>query len=530
MPLALILIALAAAVLASTAIIGDPTVAGGLLLVWPGLAMGLAILLGGRWALAGFDTLTAPLKGWRGRALAIVVAVTFVALLVVAGVVLDGFPNSGDEYAYVLQAQTYALGRLWAPAPPFPEFFALIRFVAKNGMWISSYQPGWSLLMAPAALAGLPLWLVDPLVGAGMVWAFFVLARDYLELRSAWIATLALVVSAFFLFNFGSFFGHGAAALAGVLFALCGTRYLREGGVRMALLAGAFLGYLGFIRAFNGAVFAAPFVVALVLTPQRRSGLLWFILGGAPFLAALLAYNWAVTGHPLLMVQQWINVQGEPVGLPSAASMGETLRRFIRLYLWTSPVFPLGWLAAFGWLAWRRRLDFVDWIFPATVIGFAFYAGSGSNQYGPRYYFEGWPFAVLTVARALEPLLVEGPRGRAAPWLAAATLAHFVFQLAFLPPRIELEHRVVSEREDIFHKVAAAGLRNAVVIVASSTGQYRRMLDADLVRNGLKVEDASVVYALDPTLTDPKLRALFRHRQFLVYRDGALTPAPAAAQ
>ena len=517
----------AVAVMVMTAVARGPSTSEWSLLLWPGLATAVAIWLGHQGAEPLFDRLAAPLGRWDRRVAWALAGGVLVFTLVMAVVVLGRFPNSGDEYAYVLQAQTYAQGRLWVDAPSPPAFFALERFVAKNGIWVSSYQPGWALLLAPAALLHLPLWIVNPVLASGMLLAFHVLARRLLSERGAWIATLAMATSSFFLFNFASYFSHGAAALAGVLFAICADRYLREGRAVLALLAGLCLGYLGFIRAFNAALFALPFVVALLMTPRRRIGLVWFGLAGAPLLALLLAYNWAVTGNPLLLVQDWVNANGgEPIGAPGLKSLTETFRRLARLYLWTSPVMLFGWAGAAGWLAWTRRLHFVDWIFPVTLLGFVFYGGDGGNQYGPRYLFEAWPFAILTVVRAIEPVLFAERRGRAAGWIAAAVLAHFSFQIAYLVPRLALEHEVVAERQDLYAKVAAAGLRDAVVIVVGRSGVIRPMEDFDLVRNGLKVGTEPVVYALDPSQRDPALRALFPDRQFFVYRDGTLRPAP----
>ena len=52
------------------------------------------------------------------------------------------------------------------------------------------------------------------------------------------------------------------------------------------------------------------------------------------------------------------------------------------------------------------------------------------------------------------------------------------------------------------------------------------MWDYDLTRNGLKVGAEPVVYALDPSLRDPRLRALFPDRRFYLYRGGQLTALP----
>jgi hypothetical protein len=463
--------------------------------------------------------------GRRRGAVFVVMAATLAALLLIARFALDRFPNSGDEYAYILQAQTYAGGRLWAPAPPLPEYFRLERYFAKDGIWISPYQPGWALVLAPFAAVGFPLWAVAPLLGALTVPIYFRLAERLVGRRAAWIALLALVCAPFFLLNFASYFSHGPAALAGVGFALFGVRYLQTGRWSDALIAGACVGYLGFIRAFNAVFFVLPYGLTLLMTPGRRVGLVWFGLGGAPVLAALLAYYALVTGSPLRPVQDWYQQGGEPLGAPGGATILETVRRMVRLYFWTSPLFVLAWVPAFLALALRRRLAFVDWILPLTVAGFVFYGGSGGNQYGPRYFFEAWPMALLTVVRAAAPLLREQPPSRWRAWAASAVLVHLAFQLGYLGPRLAREHDVIAERRGLEQAVQRAQLSNAVVIVAGAVGRTRPLQPIDLARNGLDPLRRPVVFVLDRGERNRELRALFPDRRFYVYRDGALSAA-----
>jgi hypothetical protein len=494
----------------------------------PGLTLvTLAALWFGRpGATALVDRLVAPMATSSLRPLWVLIGATFLALVFVAVVVLDRFPNSGDEYAYVLQARTYALGRLWVEAPPLPDFFSFSRFFAKDGIWVSPYQPGWSLVMAPAAAVGLPLWIVNPLLGAATVAAFFVLARQVLERPAAWIATLALVTSPFFLLNFGSYFSHGIGALTAILFAIFANRYLRLGTASAAILAGVFLGYLGFVRAFNAVLLAVPFGLALLATPRRRIGMIWFGLGGIPFLAALLYYYFLVTGHPLVPVQDWYHPGAEPLGAPSESTFTETARRLVRLYFYTSPIMLFAWAASILEIARRRRLQMVDWIFPVTVGAFVFYGGHGGDQYGPRYLFEAWPFAILTVMRAVEPLLFAGPRGRASAWAASALMAHLVFQLSYGPARMTRDHQIIMEHQDIYAQVKRTGLTNAVVMVRGRMSRTHSMGADGATRNGLKIAGQPVLYVLDLGPRNGELRARFPGRTFYVYADGALTPAP----
>lgn len=450
---------------------------------------------------------------------------TLVALLAIAGLALAAFPNSGDEYTYVLQAKTYASGHLWVAAPRSPEFFNLARFFAKDGIWISPYQPGWSLALAPFALVHWPLWTVQPFLGAVTVLVFFWTVRAVGDLPEAWLASLSLVISPFFLLNFASYFSHGIGALATLGFVAFGLRYLQTGRWWDAALAGALVGFVGFVRAFNAIFLLAPFVVTLLLTPGRRRGLIWLGLGGAPWLVALLGYYAAVSGNPLLPVPEWYARGDEPLGALDKRSSIETIRRIIRLYFWTSPIFVAAIVPSFVALAVRRRLTFLDWIAPLTLIGYAFYGGTGGNQYGPRYLFEAWPLALITVFRAAYPLSTSDRKSYWGPWIAAAFVVHLLFQASYIPPRLVREHRVIVERLDLYRDVKRAGLANAVVIVKGPSGTSRPMWPEDLARNDLDPYSRSVVYVRDLGVRNPELLRLFPGRRYFIYDKGTISPA-----
>ena len=488
---------------------------------WFAMATAVAIWLGRSGSLPLLDRLVAPVRRHPRRTEQVLLAVLLVVLLFMSRWVLDGFLNSGDEYSYFLQAQTFASGHLWLKQPSPASAFELLRFVERDGKWLSIYQPGWSLILTAPVALGLPLWPVNPILGALTAFFFFRLARRLVRLEAALLVTLGLCTSSFFLFNFGSTFSHGAGALTSVLFVLCGVRFLEEGDAHLAFLAGVALGALGFIRAINAVILVMPFVLAVLMTPSRRLGLLWFGLGGVPFAILLLAYNNTVTGNPLLLVQDWLMYGGEPIGPPTLYSTTETVKRLGRLFLWTSPAVFVGWPIAFLVVARRRQLSFVDWLAPLTIIGFSFYGGAGGDQYGPRYYFEGWSFALITAAKAIEPVFSSSVRRM--EWVAAAVLGHLAFQPGYLIPRIDREHRVVMERQSLYREVAAAGLDDAVVLVLDDVGSIRPMPPRDLLRNGIRVGDEPVTYALDKD--DATTLLLLQHfpgRHFYRYYRGEL--------
>ena len=481
------------------------------------LAAAAAVWLGLSGAGGIVNIVVAPVRRFGLGAVVGLALVALVIFIVVAKYVLEAFANSGDELAYVLQAQTYAQGRLWADPPPLAEAFRQFRFIVLGDKWVSQYAPGWAMILAPAAALGLPLWIINPFIGAATLLGFFALARRYVSRESAWIGVLAIGVSSFYILNSGSYFSHNLTAFYGCVFALCGSRYIAKGEIWSATAAGVFIGLMGLTRPQNAAIFAIAFAGAIAMTPSRRTGLIWFGLGSAPFLITLFAYNMAITGNPLMAA-----ARGEPFGAPSAKSFHLTVWRFARLVIWTSPVLVFGYIIAFLATLARRRVDFTDLIMPLTVVFYLFYAGDGGNQYGPRYYFEAWPFAILTILKVIDPILFGSQRSNHAPWVSSALIASLLFEVAYLPARFEREHRVVVERQDVYTQAERAGLDNAIVIIADRVGTVRKMSPPDLVRNGLRLGEEKIIYALDLGRRNKNLASQFPGRSVYIYSDGRL--------
>ena len=160
------------------------------LLVGLVLASALLCWLGRSSAPAILERLAVPIRRSGAWSVVALGGVAFVALALVADLVLDGFPNSGDEQALVLQAQTYATGRLWTEPPPLHDAFRMVHYFDVDEKWVSRYLPGWAAVAAPIAALHLPLSIVNPLIGAIALIAFFYLARSYVNPDAAWIGTL----------------------------------------------------------------------------------------------------------------------------------------------------------------------------------------------------------------------------------------------------------------------------------------------------------------------------------------------------
>ena len=438
---------------------------------------------------------------WRAglAALALVLAGLLVSLWVSA-CVLDRFPNSADEHVYLFQAETFSKGRLWNPLPRPEQFFTFRHIAERDGKWVGRFPPGWPGLLAAAQAAQMPPWLVNPVLGALSLGALFLLARRLHGPTVALITTAGVLASPFFVFNASSYFSHAPTLLFCLLFHHFGQHHLERGAVAPAVLAGLAIGCAFLIRPFTAVLVGVPLVVAFVATvPWRKWGQgLWFVAGAAPCVGLYLHYNQAITGDALVPVTVWADPR-EGIGFIGDHTLARGLR-FTALHLrdlalWASPA-VLGLIGPALWISVRRRdlrSLMMGSVFVLVVAGHVFYRVFGGNQYGPRFYFEAYPFAVLAVAA-----LAFGGEAGARPPRAWGGLfaAGLVFGLIALPLHAVRERRVVEERTDVFRLVERKQLRHAIVLLASGTGVLRPMPIPDLTRNDVDLRN-DVLYAQD---------------------------------
>ena len=159
---------------------------------------------------------------------------------------------------------------------------------------------------------------------------------------------------------------------------------------------------------YPAVVIVAAVAVVVALRAPRRLG--WFVLGGLPPLAALLAYNAAAFGSPFHLSYRY---EAPPfsdrqhhgffgIGLPTLHGLKEVLIGDRGLLLF-SPVLVL---AAVGlWLLWRegQRLEAgvataITAVFVLSDAGYFLPYGGGSP--GPRFLVAALPFLALGLGPA----------------------------------------------------------------------------------------------------------------------------------
>lgn len=416
----------------------------------------------------------------------------FVLPPVIGWFALRGFENSADEYAYVFQAKTFASGVLSVPDPPLVYVFSPELLVDRANKLVSQYPPGWAAVLAIPAALDLPLWLVNPCIAALSVWLFR-------RISGSDLGAAVYAFSLFFVFNAASYFSHlfFATVIMGFVYTLS----------RNPMLAGVLLSIAGVTRPFPAFLIGVAFVLHHLLNRRPIKPFLLVVVGAIPATAAHLIYNATVFGHPLMMGYYWEPSNITKLQIPGTQTTVKTIKRLLELMVWTSPILAPIYAGAAFLKVRARQFGFADWLFPAVVLGYLAFLSMGGNRYGPRYYFDVYPFFLLTILSAT-PLLNKVWQS----YLKRSLVLSITYSLVALPFFALFFHTVVSERLDLHRQTA--GLRNAIVVIEASTGGILPMAPHDLARNADMT--APVIYAQNTSVAE--MQRVFPERAVWAYR------------
>jgi hypothetical protein len=451
------------------------------------------------------------------RRAAIVVPIAFVAAVLVHVYVLQAFPNSGDEYAYLWQATAFSEGRVTAESPQPAAAFTQNHLGDADGRRYSKYPPGWPLLLSLGARLGWP-GLVNPLLAALALAGIYRLAHSWAGPRAALLGVMVTGASPFYLLNAGSYHSHPACLFALTALALSLAWAAERPRVLPLFLAGVFFGLAVLIRPYTALLIGLPLIIGLglaILKSLNDAGrAVWpavgvFIAGGLPAVAALAVVNAAATGSWWTLA--WTRFDAsEGLGF---GSYGHTLWRGVKTAIrlcaegvvYTSFVAVPLLAAARGRAIAHRRLLWI--VLAAPVIGYVFWWSHGGNRYGPRFYFEALP-ALTILAGAGFDRLVSGRFGKSVlAFTAIATISSAVVLG-------NQAHEQVRARRDVYRVVEKAAIGNAIVLLKTASAD---MVRVDLNRNPPDFRNAPVLYGLSRPGLDHEVAAANPGRTLYYY-------------
>lgn len=219
-------------------------------------------------------------------------------------------PVIGDEFSYVLAADTFAHGRATNLAHPlWPHFESL--HILQQPTYASKYPPAQGLMLAAGqVVTGWPIagaWLGVALACAGVYW----MLRAWVGPRGALLGGLLAAIHPMVLEWGQNFWGGAAAMLGGALVLGALRRMWRRPRSREGWLLGCGLAILANSRPFEGLVLSLILLAATMmqLIKRRKISRPQLVLRGTvPAMivlavagAAMLHYNRRVTGNPFKM-------------------------------------------------------------------------------------------------------------------------------------------------------------------------------------------------------------------------------------
>lgn len=442
------------------------------------------------WRTGGWHRLAARWRDGGVRADATVALTALAAYLVVAVRVLSARPLLIDEVIQVWQARLLASGRLFLPAPAYPEFTSAMHLVDLGDKVYGQFPVGGPAMLALGALVRAE-WLVGPAFAAAGLFCFSRLLRRVEAGPGTALAALLLAAFApFVLFLSGSMMNH-VTVTAWLLAAALAMAIATEGSAPRplaALGAGLALGVAATIRPLDAAAFALP--AAAWLAWRLRQGrahlapLLWSGLGVAVPLAALLWVNATWTGHPLRFgyIELWgvtheLGFHEAPWGFPHTPVRGIELVNLYLLRLQTyfleTPAPAL--LFATAALALVPRLTAFDrWVLTGSALLLLSYWAYWHDGFylGPRFLLPLAPWLALWTARLPAVLRARG----VAPWLRRGVLVAGVAALAIAAAQLvpirwrQYQNGMVSMRLDADQLAQDHGVRDGLILVREGWG------------------------------------------------------------
>lgn len=416
----------------------------------------------------------------------------------VARVIFSAKPLPIDEIVQLFQARVFAGGRLWSPAPQYPEFTSVMNLIDWDGKVYGQFPAGGPAMLAIGTLLHAE-WLIGPVAGGITVYLLARLLR-LVEVRHevALAAVLLYAFAPFPLFLSGSMMNHVTTVmwLLAACVALAHATAPAARAVPWAALLGFCLGVAATIRPLDALAFAIP-AGAWLLWRALRGGrpplraLLASGIGIAMPIAVLLLINKSQTGHPLEFgyIAMWgrsheLGFHEAPWGPPHTAARGLELINIylLRLQTWflETPVPSL--LFATGALALTRTLTAFDRYLIASsgLLLLAYFAYWHDGFYlGPRFLLPCAPWLALWTVRFPSALAARGGSLLLQRMAITAGISALVIGgLILLPIRAEqYRNGLPAMRLDADATAQRAGVHNAVVLVRESWGSqlYVRM-------------------------------------------------------
>ena len=176
-----------------------------------------------------------------------------VSIIFTSQLTLRNFPNSADEYSYLISAKLFAAGKLSVPSHIHKEFFNFIHII-NDGDFYGKYTPGWPFFLMLGEKVNFPI-ISNLLFALFTIILIYFLAKDLFSENVARITLFLMATNSYFIFNSSSYFSHSSVLFFLLLFVFLYLRLNGSSSVRLWFMLGIILGIAFIIRPLDAVVF-----------------------------------------------------------------------------------------------------------------------------------------------------------------------------------------------------------------------------------------------------------------------------------
>jgi hypothetical protein len=416
------------------------------------------------------SSLKIALKRTSVRNIVIFSLLFFVISNLVGAFILLHFPNSGDEYAYYFQAQIFAAGKLFAPAPPSDKLIT-DKMILYDGKWFVQYPPGWPAFLSIGMLIGMP-WIINPIFSTITLLVLYFISKELYDDNVALKSIFLLIISPFFILTSASYFSHPTALFFSSLFLYFFFQARKTNNTGYYHILGMIsLAILAYIRTYTAFLFVIPYFGYLITRREIKNLVIVLIVGSAA-LIPLFLYNSILTGDPISLGYQLYSPSDRPGfgvgGYTPSMIPGKALNMLFEFCIFFPAIILIPLYLFRSDFYEKKENIFLLCIFLSVFIGFLLYKGTGGDRFGPRYLYETLSCITPLCTGGLSslPKLRNPMKGLKITLPVVFLISLIVFSIGSFIDRSVYYFNYINDRKQIFDIIEHETPVNSIIFIA----------------------------------------------------------------
>jgi outer membrane protein assembly factor BamD (BamD/ComL family) len=342
------------------------------------------------------------------KLLAALILISFIAVTIVHFTVLHNYPLVSDERSYLFQGDLLRAGKLYAEAPPLPQFFNFDSIVCRD-KWHSKYTISWPLLLGIAGIFKAE-WIAGSLSAAFTIFFLYLITRKIFGIRAGLISVVFALFSPMFILMGASYFPHTALGLLMLIIIYCtmnlekDNKFLYTISIGVSLILAVNMRPADGLLIFLGLIPLAGYIYYKSSNKKYvKRGLLVIPIFLAIGLGIIMLVNYIQTGNPFLLSYSKFNPKDTwgfgVYGHNLINAIWNSAYSFMRTSFWITPfIFTL------SLFAFSRKKPVVIFLTIFIILFCVFNMGMfsiGMVSFGTRFYYAPYVISLILASGGL---------------------------------------------------------------------------------------------------------------------------------